>query len=147
MIRKTMVMLLFASLYGCATTGSYSRDGIVERATDVFQTQDFMVTEIPSHGALGDATAISLGGGANATQLRDYLLDSQRSSDAYRKKIAVTSRNSALAKVVLVNAVKDLEPDALSAMWITFVGDASHEAAVRDAVQAAGARYAFVSYP
>ncbi len=146
MIRKTMMLLLLASLCGCATTGSYSRERSVELAGEAFHSRDFIVNEIPSHGALGDAAAISLGGGANAGQLRDYLLDSQRSGDPERQKIAVTSRNSALAKAVLVNAVKDLEPDSLSDMWIAFVGDTSHEAAVRDAVQATGARYTFISY-
>jgi hypothetical protein len=118
MIRETTMVLLLASLYGCATTGSYSTDRSIELASDAFHSKDFIVDEIPSHGALGDAAAISLGGGANAAQLRDFLVDSQQSGDPDRKKIAVTSRNSALAKAVLVNAVKDLEPDSLSGVWI-----------------------------
>jgi len=135
-----MKKLVFAVLFlfvlcGCAAKKRHP----VAIGAEIFERQSFSVIDIPSHGAISDGLAIAVGGGANSSNIRNKLLDIQKANDT--KNVLVTSTNSLLAKTLLANAVKDLEPGSLASVYLVFAGNENHGKALQSIIEKTGARY------
>ncbi len=78
-MKKILVTALVILLSGCAAGGKKTeadiyQEAVIAVASASGQAQINMVTvDIPSHGAIADLAVIGLGGGANATYLRELL--------------------------------------------------------------------------
>lgn len=108
-------------------------------ASQNFIDQGALITEIPSHGFIGDGIAIAAGGGAgNVNFLRGTLLKLQKTGTTQR--VLITSGNKALAKTVLASSVKNLPVNSLSNLQIAYLGDISFGEELTQAVEHTGAK-------
>ena len=63
MKNKYIYLLFIAFLPGCSNVKTVDTNYIGVQSALITQNTKIMVTEIPSHGAIGDAMAIAAGGG------------------------------------------------------------------------------------
>ena len=97
-----------------------------------------LTVDIPSHGAIADLAVIGLGGGANATYLRELLTQLKTTSN---QAVLIMGSSPALNYAVISNAVKDL--DLLGAK-IVYSGKSAKQAQIAQAIKKSGASYYFI---
>lgn len=97
-----------------------------------------LTVDIPSHGAIADLAVIGLGGGANATYLRDVLAKLKTTSN---QAVLIMGSSPTLNYAVISNAVEDMD---LSGVHIVYSGKSAKQTKIAQAVKQTGARYYFI---
>lgn len=143
-MKKILVTLLVVVLSGCAGHAKKSEIDIYNEALTAVsvssgQTEPEIVTvDIPSHGALADLVVIGVGGGANATYLREVFTSMKKSSD---KSVLIMGSSPMLDYAVVSNAVKNMD---LSGMQVLYSNTKNHTKMEQD-VKSTGATFHFIS--
>lgn len=97
-----------------------------------------LTVDIPSHGAIADLAVIGLGGGANATYLRDVLAKLKTTSN---QAVLIMGSSPTLNYAVISNAVEDMD---LSGVHIVYSGKSAKQTKIAQAVKQTGASYYFI---
>ena len=99
---------------------------------------DLVTVDIPSHGAIVDLAVIGLGGGANATYLRELLTQLKTTSN---QAVLIQGSSASLNYAVISNAVKDMN---LSGVHIIYSGKSAKQDQIAQAIKESGASYYFI---
>lgn len=99
---------------------------------------DLVTVDIPSHGAIADLAVIGLGGGANATYLRELLTQLKTTSN---QAVLIQGSSASLNYAVISNAVKDMN---LSGVHIIYSGKSAKQDQIAQAIKESGASYYFI---
>lgn len=143
-MKKIFIVALAITLSGCAAGGKKTDADILKEASTAVsvssgQAQINMLTvDIPSHGAIADLAVIGLGGGANATYLRDVLAKLKTTSN---QAVLIMGSSPTLNYAVISNAVKDMD---LSGVHIVYSGKSAKQTKIAQAVMQTGASYYFI---
>ncbi|NLC99814.1 MAG: hypothetical protein GX673_03435 [Gammaproteobacteria bacterium] len=97
-----------------------------------------MIVDIPSHGAIADLAVIGLGGGANATYLRELLTQLKTTSN---QAVLIQGGSASLNYAVISNAVKDMN---LSGVRIVYSGKSARQPQIAQVIKKSGANYYFI---
>ena len=143
-MHKILVTLLVVILSGCAASNKKTDSDIHQEALTAVAARsgqvqsEIMTVEIPSHGLIADQIVIGLGGGANATYLRDVLTQLNNSSE---RSVLIMGTSPSLNDAVIVNAVKDLD---LAGMQIIYAGERGKQTQIAQAIKQTGAVFSFI---
>lgn len=100
---------------------------------------DLVTVDIPSHGAIVDLAVIGLGGGANATYLRELLTQLKTTSN---QAVLIQGGSASLNCAVISNAVKDMN---LSGVHIVYSGKSARQSQIAQVIKKSGANYYFIA--
>ncbi len=100
---------------------------------------DLVTVDIPSHGAIVDLAVIGLGGGANATYLRELLTQLKTTSN---QAVLIQGGSASLNCAVISNAVKDMN---LSGVHIVYSGKSARQSQIAQVIKNSGANYYFIA--
>ena len=144
---KSLVTLAFiALLAGCATHGKSEKQILDEASTAYVASLPpgpaqlrLRATKIPSHGFIADNLAIAVGGGANATLLREELQDAKKLGDNF---FLIMGSSTGVDVAVIGNAVEGLD---LKGMQIYYSGTQAQKDKVQAAVEKTQAQFNYIS--
>ncbi|AZE79623.1 hypothetical protein C4J99_3854 [Pseudomonas synxantha] len=145
-MKALIAAALLVTLAGCASSGK-SDQQIYQEAADAHvmtlaagqTTVSLPSVKIPSHGLIGDSMAIAAGGGANATALKQALLQAKSAGDS---GFLIMGAGTALDVAIIKNAFDSVD---LSGMRIYYAGNEAQKDAVRSAVEKAQAHFQYIS--
>jgi type IV pilus biogenesis protein CpaD/CtpE len=145
-VKRLVALALITLLAGCATQGKSESQIFDEAATAHVMSLPagankvrLHSVKIASHGVIGDMLATVLGGGANAGQLRQELLNAQRLGDS---GFLIIGARSSIDVAVVENACEGL---GLQGMNIYYAGTEAQQDKVRHAVEQARAQFHFIN--
>ena len=137
---------LLILLVGCASQQKSDNEIYMEAATQFASTlpsdqksMSFPSIKIPSHGMLSDSLAIAAGGGANAAQLQQELLNAKASGTT---GFLIIGSNSALDMAVIEGAT---DAQDLSGMSIFYLGGIDKKNEIRSAIEKSKASFHYIS--
>ena len=133
-------------LAGCASQGK-SDQQIYREAADSHvmtlpagqSTFSLPSVKIPSHGLIADNLAIAVGGGANATLLKQALLQAKNEGD---RGFLIIGSGTALDLAIIKTAFDSVD---LSGMRIYYAGGEAQKDEARAAVEKAQAHFQFIN--
>jgi len=131
--------LVFILLTSACAQYDIKPSSVSGKAAEISQSEDIVLINIPSHGAIPDNIAILAGGGANSKLLRDVL---QTAAQTGNDVIVVTSSNPALSRTVISSALDD--DGKFTAKWLIYAGDRDYSDSLKKQVEKAGMRYGFI---
>ncbi|HKM26890.1 MAG TPA: hypothetical protein VJY57_05570 [Thiopseudomonas sp.] len=143
-MKKTLIAALIITLSGCAAGGKKTEADIYQEAVTAVSSGtgraqvDLVTVDIPSHGAIADLAVIGLGGGANATYLRELLTQLKTTSN---QAVLIQGSSASLNYAVISNAVKDMN---LSGVHIIYSGKSAKQDQIAQAIKESGASYYFI---
>lgn len=143
-MKNVFIAVLVIALSGCAAGGKKTEADIYQEASVAIfassgQAQINMVTvDIPSHGAIADVVVIGLGGGANATYLREILTKLKTTPN---QAVLIMGSSPSLNYAVISNAVKNMD---LSGVHVVYSGKSAKQSQIAQAVKQSGASYYFI---
>lgn len=143
-MKKIFIAALIVTLSGCATGGKKTDADIIKEASAAVSVSseqahvNLVTVDIPSHGAIADLAVIGLGGGANATYLRELLTQLKTTSN---QAVLIQGSSASLNYAVISNAVKDMN---LSGVHIVYSGKSSKQIQIAQVIKESGANYYFI---
>lgn len=144
-MKKTLIAALIITLSGCAAGGKKTEADIYQEAVTAVSSGtervqvDLVTVDIPSHGAIVDLAVIGLGGGANATYLRELLTQLKTTSN---QAVLIQGGSASLNCAVISNAVKDMN---LSGVHIVYSGKSARQSQIAQVIKKSGANYYFIA--
>lgn len=146
-MKSLVALALIATLAGCATTQGKSEKQILDEASTAYVASlppgpaklRLRAAKIPSHGFIADNLAIALAGGANATLLKEELLDAKSLGDNF---FLIMGSGTEVDVAVIGNAVEGLD---LKGMQIYYSGSDAQKDKVQAAVEKAQAQFNYIS--
>jgi len=140
-MKKLMTTLaLIAIISGCASTKPVDMSLIMTEAIIIAQDVNLNFINIPSHGAIADATSIAVNGGGAADQLR---LAIEQLNNAGGGNLVVTSTNPELPLAHITGAMGGLEVEIKNLLLI-YAGNKEYSDLIQLQVEAKGIKYGFV---
>ena len=143
-MKKILVTALVILLSGCVAGGKKTEADIYQEAMTAVSSDsgraqvDLVTVDIPSHGAIADLAVIGLGGGANATYLRELLTQLKTTSN---QAVLIQGGSASLNCAVISNAVKDMN---LSGVHIVYSGKSARQPQIAQVIKKSGANYYFI---
>ena len=143
-MKKILVTALVILLSGCVAGGKKTEADIYQEAMTAVSSDsgraqvDLVTVDIPSHGAIADLAVIGLGGGANATYLRELLTQLKTTSN---QAVLIQGGSASLNYAVISNAVKDMN---LSGVRIVYSGKSARQPQIAQVIKKSGANYYFI---
>lgn len=145
-MKSFVAFALIATLAGCATQGKSEKQIFDEAATAHVTSLPagpgsvrIRSVKIPSHGLIGDSLAVALAGGANASQLKQELLDAKSVGDS---GFLIIGASTSVDVAVIGNAVEGLD---LKGMQIYYSGTDAQKDKVRAAVEKTQAQFHYIN--
>lgn len=142
MKRIVFVILSLLLISGCASQrqNQISLSEIIAHSTSIAGNSNLHISQIPSHGKLGDSLAISANGGGNANQLREAI---QQIISSGGGSLVVTSTNPELAKAVIEGAIGNMDSKKKDIILI-YAGSTQFSNSTQSLVESKGMQYGFV---
>ena len=145
-MKSLVTLCLIATLAGCATSKGKTEQQIFTEAANAHVASlpagakvRLHSVKIPSHGVFGDTLATVLAGGANASQLKQELLNAKSLGDS---GFLIMGASTSVDVAIVDSAFDGLD---LKGMDNYYSGDGAQKDKVRTAVEKTQAQFHFIS--